>query len=409
MNDKSNFIYFPSFSVGSFSQDLKDDYKLRNDLSIRFYSKQFPEKWRHPYFLVTAGHYYKKKNFIDIWGINKEDTLILGDSGGFQIASGAIKWDKQLLGVIFDWLEYNSSIAMNLDIPPKMQYAGKFTECLELSKENFKYFAEKQTGATKFLNVLQGVDDLSYAKWYSEVSSFEFSGWAIGGGSSIYRMMAALSVLLKNKEHKNPRNEYLHILGTSKVLDFFVLSQIQKALNDVGSNMRVTTDSSTPSRAVVYGFYYSDVFLKHNAFQYIHLPKERTVQGSIRELDLQYTGKRDNFVLPKCCEFDNMLTDAYIYEDVVNFTYAAYNSIVLHNLYFFKDAMERINSYVYGIDYILQQVVTKDMYLIIKSIREMVESSENGSDPVLIFHKYKDVYKKLGNSDNRIEIEQDFF
>ena len=33
-----------------------------------------------------------------------------------------------------------------------------------------------------------------------------------------------------------------------------MLLQLQKSLEDVGSNLTITTDSSTPDRAVVFGF-----------------------------------------------------------------------------------------------------------------------------------------------------------
>ena len=59
----NKFIYFPSFSTGGFAARLQKDYKLKNGLPIRFYSKQFPERYRHPYFLVTAGHNFKKPEY----------------------------------------------------------------------------------------------------------------------------------------------------------------------------------------------------------------------------------------------------------------------------------------------------------------------------------------------------------
>ena len=35
----------------------------------------------------------------------------MGDSGGYQIASGAIKWKPELKTQVFEWLENNSDIA----------------------------------------------------------------------------------------------------------------------------------------------------------------------------------------------------------------------------------------------------------------------------------------------------------
>ena len=38
----SKFKYFPSFSVAGFGQALRKDLKLKNGLTSRFYSKDFP-------------------------------------------------------------------------------------------------------------------------------------------------------------------------------------------------------------------------------------------------------------------------------------------------------------------------------------------------------------------------------
>jgi len=42
-----------------------------------------------------------------------------------------------------------------------------------------------------------------------------------------------------------------------------MLQQLQKSLDSVGSNMRVTTDSSSPDYAVVFGGYYMNYSLKN--------------------------------------------------------------------------------------------------------------------------------------------------
>ena len=61
--NRRDYIYFPSFSVGNFSNAMKSDAKLKNGIPYRFFSDEFPAEFRHPYFLVTAGHFYKKKTF----------------------------------------------------------------------------------------------------------------------------------------------------------------------------------------------------------------------------------------------------------------------------------------------------------------------------------------------------------
>ena len=51
----SKFIYFPSFSAGAMGSSLAKNVKLKNDLSIRFYSDEFPEKYRQIWLMVCPG------------------------------------------------------------------------------------------------------------------------------------------------------------------------------------------------------------------------------------------------------------------------------------------------------------------------------------------------------------------
>ena len=43
---KKNFIYFPSFSAGAMGNQLEKNLSLDNDMTIRFYSDEFPERYR---------------------------------------------------------------------------------------------------------------------------------------------------------------------------------------------------------------------------------------------------------------------------------------------------------------------------------------------------------------------------
>lgn len=405
------FIYFPSFSAGNVSHAMAKGLKFRNELEMRFYSKTFPEKYQHPFFLVTAGHFYKKPMFAEEWGFKQDNhTLLLGDSGGFQIASGAIKWNPNLPNLILNWLEHNSHIAMNLDIPPRLQYDNKFEECLTLSKKNFEFFDNNRLGKTKFLNVLQGNDDRSYSKWYNEVKGFEFDGWGIGGcGGSLYRFMSGIMALFQGKEHYNINRKYLHILGTSKVIDFFILSQIQKSLNDIGSTMQVTTDSSTPSRAVVYGLYYHDVNLKDASFNSLHIPKERAENNKSVTKNTANSISSQESLLPNLIPFDDLLEGGYTYEDLRDWTIEGYAAVVLHNFMFFKDVMHKINSYVEGHPYFLEQVLNADNFMLLKSVDEMVKAYENGTTPAKVFAKYEQLYRKLSTINTTTNITNSKF
>ena len=384
----SKFIYFPSFSAGEYGDKLKKDFKFKNGFSCRFYSDDFPEKYRHNQVLITAGAHFKTDDYRSKLGLTK-DNLVMGDSGGYQIASGAMKWDIKHRDRIFKWLEENTDVAMNLDIPPRLKYQGKYKECLDISIDNFKYFDKHQNGSTKFMNVVQGDDEITYQNWYNEVKDFEFSGWGVGGaGGSLYRFMSGILALLNGKEHLKPNNEYFHILGTSKIRDFLMLIQLQKSLEDVGSNVTVTTDSSSPDRAVVFGSFYTNFTIKNGSFQQVVFPNAKHNGDIINDFS-----NLSNKKWPRLHDFDDVLSEFVGWDDVVKWDPDCTIGMRLHNFYVFKDAINQITDYVYGHDYILEQVVEKDIYKVLRSIDEMVKSD----DPKRVFETYKPLYAKLSN------------
>ena len=392
----SKFIYFPSFSAGAMGSSLAKNVKLKNDLSIRFYSDEFPEKYRHTDILITAGHHFKKDDYKNDLGLT-DKNLVMGDSGGYQIASGAIKWDMSIRERIFKWLEHNSDIAMNLDIPPKIKYEGMYEECLKISKDNFKYFADNQSGNTDFLNVVQGTNDLEYINWYNEMKDYPFQGWAVGGGGrNVFTFMSGVMSLLQGGEHLKDTNKYFHILGISKIKDFLMLNQLQKSLNEIGSDIVVTTDSSSPDRAVVFGSYYHSYDFKKAVFRSINVPK---YDDSFKDQVFKH--------LPVSTEFDReYLREALTWDDTIEWKGQCTMAIRLHNFMVFKEAIEKAEYYVHCHDYIKKQILSNDMYELLTAIDAMVKND----NPRQVFEKYKPLFKRLSNVkyENDI-IENKFF
>ena len=89
---KTNFIYFPSFSAGEMGSNFVKDHRFRNDMTIRFYSEEYPEEFQHNQLLITAGAHMSVKDYKNKMGLT-DRNLVMGDSGGFQFASAALKWD----------------------------------------------------------------------------------------------------------------------------------------------------------------------------------------------------------------------------------------------------------------------------------------------------------------------------
>jgi len=279
---------------------------------------------------------------------------------------------------------------MNLDIPPRLKYQGQYGECLQISKENFKYFSDNQTGSTQFMNVIQGDDEHTYMNWYNEVKDFDFMGWGVGGcGGSLYRFMSGVLALINGKEHLKDSTKVIHILGTSKIRDFLMLKQLSKSIGEVGSKAIITTDSSSPDRAVVFGTFYTGFSMKRGTFESVNFPNEKH-QGDIIHQFNELPDKR----WPRLTDFDDVLAETIDWSDVVNWNPDCTIGMRMHNFYLFKDAIQQVEHYIDGHDYILEQVVAKDTYTVLKSIDEMVKSD----NPIQVFEKYKHLYKKLSNT-----------
>ena len=60
---KTNFIYFPSFSAGEMGSNFVKDHRFRNDMTIRFYSEEYPKEYQHNQILITAGAHMSVKDY----------------------------------------------------------------------------------------------------------------------------------------------------------------------------------------------------------------------------------------------------------------------------------------------------------------------------------------------------------
>ena len=397
----SKFKYFPSFSAGEFGHGLYKNHKFKDELTCRFYTEEFPEEFRYTEFLITAGAHYRNMNFYNEMGFKKDVNLVMGDSGGYQLATGANKWKDGMKEQTFEWLENNSDIAMNLDIPPRRTFEGKFKECFDFSMENFKYFNEKQTGQTAFLNVLQGEDDATYKQWYDACSGFDFQGWSVGGtAGDIYRFMASICTLLEGREHEKKANKYLHILGTTRIHDMFMLLQLQKSLEEVGSDICVTTDSSTPDRATVFGLYYIGFAFKNLGFEAINMPREKHLEGMS---DMVQKLKTKNLIGVN--NFDRFIMKYANMDDIAEWNWDGQFRMRLHNFYLFLDAIEMIEQSVFSLEHSLEQLLKKDLYQVVRSIDEMVKSD----DPRRVFEKYKALYNRVSSVKKSIVVKENNF
>jgi len=377
-----DFIYILCLSAGAVAAAFKNTKYFfegtKNQITPRYYSDEFPAEFRHKYFLVTAGHHYKNDNFLRDFGL--EDSFVFGDSGGYQICKERIKLTDELVRRIFGFLENNSTVAANLDIPPKGTIKISFQESLDLSYKNFTYFADEQTGKTKYLNVLHGTNPAQVALWYDKVKGMPFNGWACGSVYQKYSLLYTIAHLLENGEFSNPNNEYVHFFGLSSPIDFLVCAKLQKCLNKYGSHVTITTDSSSPSLNGLYGTYTHGLNYRESTWSIFKLLKCSNIDYDIDE--------------PLPCPIDCPICNSTTYQDFKSYSTLQTQYIVLHNTMMYVKYSKLIQKLIYTPTEILDTYLSKDVSKMLGSIELMFESGT----PLKIFNKFSPFYSSFDSS-----------
>ena len=282
-------VYLPSIQYSYAAAVVSD--------SKRDKSRPFPEKlkmtdlnflnpksklWHYGYALYSAGQFTSvAPKSCAVSNRDKSKTVILGDSGGYQIGSGTMKgleglkrlktgaeicdaWrsKKDVMRWIVNWLDTYSDYAMTIDMPLwsklEARKSSPFHKCsteelLELSVENLEYVKRNTRGTTKWLNVLQGIDSASSKQWFDAVKKYKLGGWAIGskhGFGGGLETILRFALMVRDEGGFEKGQDWLHILGTSTPTWAVLLSAVQRGLRaHVNPVIRVSYDSASPFQA----------------------------------------------------------------------------------------------------------------------------------------------------------------
>ena len=267
--------------------------------------------FHYPYGLYSAGHAHLDidKSHADEPMIQDRDRnavkVILGDSGGFQIATGVMKLDwtnakdandparTQMCEKILRWLEHTADWSMTLDIPafaavePLSSKTGltKFSDTLDISLLNLDYFVRNRVpGATKFLNVLSGTDEVTSKQWYEAVKHFSnpaFVQDAYGDASRTLEGYAFAGINMKDipcvlnrlldlrEDGLLEGKDWIHFLGTGKLQWACYLTAIQRQLRKHDNpNITLSFDAASPFVNTAYGQTYAHNFFEPGKFGY---------------------------------------------------------------------------------------------------------------------------------------------
>jgi hypothetical protein len=256
----------------------------------------------YKYGLYSAGHAQLdlQKSLTQESMIQDRDrskTMILGDSGGYQIGKGVLKFDwlnfegpaaTKTRQSILEWLELTADWSMMLDVPtwacdhihsPKTGLKT-FEDCLDKTRYNNDYFLMNRLGQTKWLNVLQGSDWDTAERWYQGVKEFsdpkgkyagrEAEGWAMGG-ANMCKMPITLRRLITLKfDGLLEGKDWMHFLGTAQLDWACYLTLIQRQIRKhVNENFTISFDCASPFIATAHGLVYTNAQHTNKRFSVI--------------------------------------------------------------------------------------------------------------------------------------------
>jgi hypothetical protein len=275
----------------------REDLNFLNPTSHLFY---------YPMALYSAGHAvldpttaYESEKMVH--QRDKKNTVIVGDSGGFQVSTGVLKWpgwfDKKgqtgpelaksrddFRMKLLRWLEFTSDYAMTLDFPTSSLFKfgndpvtdenlhpglKSFRDCLNGTLENHAFFIKNRVeGATRFMNVLQCRNQEEGDIWYDEVKDLPFEDWAMAGS---YRYDMGLSIrrlLIMRDEHYLDNRKLIHFLGNGKLKASCVFTTLQRALRKDFKDLTLSYDAASPFVMVAMGHQYLGYELSHGQMSF---------------------------------------------------------------------------------------------------------------------------------------------
>jgi len=261
---KDQAIYVPSVSAG-FARDAIGRAGLRAipahlPKNVLNFLDEHNEIFRISHAMASAGQFLGRDAPNMFTDRNPSKTRIIGDSGGYQVATGklSIEDDGHRLSIL-RWLEDNANIAMTLDVPPGGIGKEKFPyhsteECLDATLLNLEFFSEnrRRDQGTIFLNVIQGTTPQESVDWYNAVKIYPFEGWAIAGTlrNDIYHLCRL--IILMHRDGQLDGKRWFHVLGTCELGTAVMLTALQRAVKrHLGHDIRFSFDTSTPFRLLV--------------------------------------------------------------------------------------------------------------------------------------------------------------
>ena len=147
-----------------------------------------------------------------------------------------------------------------------------YQDAVDATKYNNEYFIQHrkgvEAGGVKFLNVLQGSSHHEALEWYETMKGYcdpvqypgrHFNGWAMGGQpkTDVHLMLLLLNNMRWDGLLQQGKQDWLHVLGTSKIEYALLLTNIQRAIRKhVNPDFIISFDCASPFLATANGQIY---------------------------------------------------------------------------------------------------------------------------------------------------------
>jgi hypothetical protein len=221
------------------------------------------------------------------------DSVVVGDSGGFQIGKGVWEGDwkdpncpkaHKKRSQVLTWMDGLMDWGMCLDIPAwvarspdgvKATGISTYQEAVDATHINNDYFIRNRNGNCKFLNVLQGENHTEADDWYQQVKKYSdpsiypneyFNGWSMGGQNmcDVHLMLRRLVALRFDGLLESGKQDWIHFLGTSKLEWACLLTDVQRAIRKYHNpTLTVSFDCASPFLATANGQVYTQTEIAH--------------------------------------------------------------------------------------------------------------------------------------------------
>jgi len=280
-------------------------------------------------------------------------------------------------------------------------FENRFQDSMDISFDNFKWFEKHQSGKTKFLNVIQGTYNEEYNTWYHKFKDFDFNGWCIGGPKRLVDFMYVIALMLQEREFEKPHVQYIHLLGISKISDFFILSTLQKLLNDLTKGrVQLSTDSSSPGQYPVYGTYLHSGNYKTQTFTELYFPKNAEyrrkthIKKGKESVEIDKTKHVPcSLDCPACKDFTYEYLGGQTADGLDRYSQEGMPRMVVHNTHLYVDIANDIDKMVDSHVELLETAIPTDLFNVVLSLHDMFSDPDNAMH---VYSKYKKTYKKFG-------------